>query len=130
LAATDLYVGDDRACLETRSSRQPFFERLQKGAPHFRCRILSRRQVEAHRQQRSGVDAEIHRVEREEASHHQAGPGEQHQRQRQLDDDQCAGPAARPDAARIAAPTFFQDVIQIGFRDVKRRRQAEYDPGG
>ena len=68
-------------------------------------------------------------VEVQEAAHHEAGACQQHERQRELPDDQGAGPAPRAHAAGTGPSALLQHVVDVGLRNVQRRRQAEQDAG-
>ena len=70
---------------------------------------------------------QVGRVQGEEAADQQAGAGQQHDGQRELDDHQRAGPAARPYAAGRMAAGFLEDVVHVGFGNVQRRREPEHD---
>ena len=97
------------ACCSRRSAAaagrdrvQPLLEPLEERQALLGLVILPVGQRQLHRQQLRRVDAEIEPLQRQEAAHHEAGAGEQHERQRELDDDQRAGPAARAHAAGAA----------------------------
>ena len=61
---------------------------VEEELPLLRLRILALDELRPQRQQMARLEAEIERVELEEAARHQPGAGEQRQRQRQLDDDE------------------------------------------
>ena len=74
---------------ELRVRAQPLLQPLVEGQAFLERRIFALRQHQRHRQQVRGLDAEIQAIHREEVAHHEAGAGEQRQRQRELGDDRA-----------------------------------------
>ena len=72
---------------------------------------------------------EIQAIQREEVAHHEARAGQQRERERELADDERAGPAADAHAGRPRAAAFLQNLVDVGLRDVQRRREPEDDAG-
>src|SRR5262249_38328662 len=104
-------------------------ELLVEGKALFRRRVLAVRELETQEEQVRRLDAEVELVQRQEAADHEPGAGEERQCQRQLGDDERAGPAARADAAGTRATAFLEHLVHVGLRHVKRRRQTEDDAG-
>ena len=77
-----------------------------------------------------GVDADVGSIQDQKTAHHEAGAGEQDKRERQLGNDERAGPSPRAGSRRSGAAAFFQHVVQVRPRDVQRRRKTERDAGG
>ena len=87
-------------------------------------RILPLRQLQCRREQIRRLDSKIEPVEREEVPHHEAGAGEQRNRERQFSNDERADQRnARAGGTEAAA--FFQDFVDVGLRDVQRRREPK-----
>jgi len=61
-----------------------------------------------------GLDADVHPVHRQEAAQHETAAGQQHERQRDLDDDESGRPALRPDTAGSSPPAFLQHLVDVG----------------
>ena len=93
------------------------------------CRVLPLGKRKPHRQQVRRVDAHIETIQIEEAAHHEARAGEQHERERNLGDDEHGRPALRAHAARSGSAAFLQHFIHVGLRDVQRGSEPENDSG-
>ena len=125
-AAERRHVGGDGAALNRGHRAQTLFHVLVQRADRLRPRILRQRQPQLHRQQMSCLDAEIGRIQRKEAAHHETGTRQQHDRQHDFDDDQRAGPAAGAHAAGAAASAaLLEHFVDVGLRNVHRRRKPE-----
>ena len=90
--------------------------------------VLRAGQVEPHRHQRPRIEAERRGLEVEEAAHEQRRADEQHERQRDLDDDERA---AEPGAgtAGVAAAALLEALLEVAARRLERRREPEDDAG-
>ena len=97
---------------------QPLFETLVEREPLLDRRILAIGQHQLHGEQMRGLDADVESIQREEAAHHEAGAGQQHERQRELPDDERAGPPSRSHARRARAAALFQHFVHVGLRHV------------
>ena len=121
------HVRGDRAGLNAGDAGDPLIQAIEERLPPVGCRVFLRRQRQPHRQQLLGLDTDVEPVHVEEAADHQAGARQQHHRERELGDDQDARPAPGADAAASRTSALFQYFVEIGFRHVERRRQAEHD---
>ena len=119
------------ARLDRADPAQPLREMLKQQRSRLGLRVFSQRQRQSHRQHARAVDPEIHAVQRQEAPHHEAGAGQQHHRQRDLDHDQRAGPAPGARTAGAAAPAaaVFHHLVEIALRHVQRRGETEQHTG-
>ena len=118
-----------RSVLHTGERAESSEDGIGEDAALLEARVALLRQLCSHGQQVARLDPDVERVQLQEAAHHQPGAGEQHERQRQLGDHHHRGQPARTAAAGGAATTFFEDVVDVGPRDLKRGRQAEEDAG-
>ena len=75
------------------------------------------------------VEARIDAAERAEAAEHQAGADQQHDRQRDLADDERLADAAMPDAGADLARAVLQRLLHAAARAFERRREAADDRG-
>ena len=101
---------------------------LSKKARHLRRRLVARLgQRHLHRQHVARIEAGVDVAQREQAAQHHAGAHQQHDRQRDLADDQQP---ARADADRaVAAAAFLQRVVEIGAAGAERRQRAGENAG-
>ena len=88
-----------------------------------------RRHADAEGQDRRARDAEVLRLQAQQALHHQARGGHERQSQRHFGDDQQ--PARRSGAAGGGAATAARSnhAVQIGAQQVNRRRESGDQPG-
>ena len=76
--------------------------------------VLPARQGQAGVQHVADVQAQVHGLQLDEAAHEQAGPRQQHQRQRHLDHHQGAAELAAPAAAAAPFARLAQRLDQVG----------------
>ena len=62
------------------------------------------------------VEAQVHRLQRNKSPHHDAGAGQQDQRECQFDNHQRIPQTAAPEAAVVATPDFSVDLAVKGRR--------------
>ena len=75
------------------------------------------------RQERRGIESGIQRCEISDRSDHQAGAHEQHDRERELRDNQCAADPLRSSAI-AAARRLFQRSAEIHSPRLQRGRES------
>ena len=114
---------------EVPSRRQAFVQPAEEQRPALGGGELSGDHRELGGQQARRVHAEVLAIEREEAAHHQTSTAQQDERQRDLRDDERAGPAPRTHAARARSTAFLEHVQHVGLRHLERRRQPEEQSG-
>ena len=94
----------------------------------FVCLVRCTRKVEAHRHQRRRIESDGRRLEVQEAADEERRADEQHERKRDLGDDQRVAEAgARP--AGAAAAALLQAALKVAAHRLQRRRQPEDDAG-
>ena len=94
----------------------------------LRLRVLRGGKPELHREQVRRVEAEVDLLKLHERPGQQAGADEEHDRERQLGDDEHTAQLDASNASREPAGTRRERVIEIRARRVKRRGEAERDP--
>ncbi len=92
-------------------------------------RIVRLRQPEPRGQHRRGVEAEIDALQPPETLDQQRRADQQHQRERELADDEDAAQARRASGGAGPARRLAHHRLQLGVRALNRRRQAEEHAG-
>jgi hypothetical protein len=118
-------VGHDAGRAYPRDVAQPLEQSIVEGDLFFALRIFRHRKRDERGQDMVGFESGIDREQTRETSDHQSRPDQEYERERDLrDHEQRAHPLT---ARRIAsaAAAFFQSFVQIGLRDLPRRREAE-----
>ena len=82
-------------------------------------------QADVHLQHAARIEAGVDVAQRVQAAQHHAGAHQQHQRQRDLGDDQRRGASAMPAPAESLRPPSFS----VSFRSVRPARSAGIDAG-
>ena len=91
-----------------------FVDPLQEPRAIFPSGVLGSWDDHAGHDEPRGIDADVHAVHREEAAQHQACASQQHERERDLDDDQSARPAPRANAAGPGSSAFLEHLVHVG----------------
>ncbi len=100
---------------------------VEGGGLHGVCRARGRK-LEGHRQEVLSPEAGVDREHAREALHQQPRAHEEHERERDLGDDEQVAHAARATRAG-AARALLHRLLQVGARGRERGREAEDDAG-